>query len=270
MLYLGISRHASFSEGRVTDDAAIFSAVCALIQDAGYDVVQIPESVLVTDGLPADLTIDGIFHMARSEQALSLIEAYSQQGIPVFNAPKAVRNCLRAGLYGLLTEAGIPMPQSLVTETGTETVWNTFPCWVKGQGVRYVQNGPELEQSINAECQNAGNGAKVLLQSHVPGIIVKFYGVADTFFSCRQVTDAAQGRFGQEQHNDLTPASFSRDALRGIALKAAECAGLTIYGGDAIVTPQGQILVIDLNDWPSFRSCREEAAMAISELIMKQ
>ena len=36
-----------------------------------------------------------------------------------------------------------------------------------------------------------------------------------------------------------------------------------MYGGDAIVTSDGDFYIIDFNDWPSFASCREAAAEAI-------
>jgi len=45
---------------------------------------------------------------------------------------------------------------------------------------------------------------------------------------------------------------------------------LDIYGGDAIVTSDNQIYIIDLNDWPSFGKCQNEAAPAIADLILNQ
>ena len=39
-----------------------------------------------------------------------------------------------------------------------------------------------------------------------------------------------------------------------------------LYGGDAIITDDIAYL-IDLNDWPSFSSCREAAADAIALLV---
>ena len=42
----------------------------------------------------------------------------------------------------------------------------------------------------------------------------------------------------------------------------------TIYGGDAIIADDTAYL-IDLNDWPSFSACREDAAKAIAQLIKK-
>ncbi|MFS6554926.1 hypothetical protein VPJ68_05445, partial [Parabacteroides distasonis] len=42
-----------------------------------------------------------------------------------------------------------------------------------------------------------------------------------------------------------------------------------MYGGDAIVTADGNFVIIDFNDWPSFSRCRDEAAEAIAEYVKK-
>ena len=42
-----------------------------------------------------------------------------------------------------------------------------------------------------------------------------------------------------------------------------------IYGGDVIIGSDGIARLIDLNDWPSFSACREEAADAIAGLVLK-
>ena len=40
----------------------------------------------------------------------------------------------------------------------------------------------------------------------------------------------------------------------------AQALELEVWGGDAIVTPAGEIFVIDVNAWPSFALFRDEAA----------
>jgi glutathione synthase/RimK-type ligase-like ATP-grasp enzyme len=56
--------------------------------------------------------------------------------------------------------------------------------------------------------------------------------------------------------------------MRDIVTKAANAVGLDIYGGDCIVNNNGDIQLIDLNDFPSFSSVRDEAAKKIAEFIM--
>jgi hypothetical protein len=51
--------------------------------------------------------------------------------------------------------------------------------------------------------------------------------------------------------------------LQRLAEHAARLTGVAVFGGDAIVTPEGRPVLIDLNDWPSFSRCREDAAKEI-------
>ena len=63
-----------------------------------------------------------------------------------------------------------------------------------------------------------------------------------------------------------TPAEhpFSLADLKTTADAAARHFGRLIYGGDAIVRPDGRFFLIDFNDWPSFGSCTQAAAEAIA------
>ena len=42
-----------------------------------------------------------------------------------------------------------------------------------------------------------------------------------------------------------------------------------IYGGDAVIDEKGKIWFIDFNDFPSFSSCRDQAARAIAERVIQ-
>ena len=57
----------------------------------------------------------------------------------------------------------------------------------------------------------------------------------------------------------LDPAQLARAVRR-----AALALGLDVYGGDAIVTRAGGIVLLDVNAWPSFALYREEAAERIA------
>ena len=51
---------------------------------------------------------------------------------------------------------------------------------------------------------------------------------------------------------------------------AAETLGLYVYGGDAIISPDGTVSIIDINDWPSFAPVRDEASREIAKLILRK
>jgi hypothetical protein len=56
--------------------------------------------------------------------------------------------------------------------------------------------------------------------------------------------------------------------MRAICQKASEVLDVKIYGGDCIISPEGDIRIIDFNDWPSFAPCRNEAAPHIAKCVM--
>ncbi|MBQ4146368.1 MAG: hypothetical protein II593_00190, partial [Prevotella sp.] len=60
---------------------------------------------------------------------------------------------------------------------------------------------------------------------------------------------------------------FDVESLRRDADIVAEAIGIQVYGGDCIVREDGSYVIIDFNDWPSFASCREDAASAIASLV---
>ncbi|MBR1446917.1 MAG: hypothetical protein IJ586_07535, partial [Alloprevotella sp.] len=82
---------------------------------------------------------------------------------------------------------------------------------------------------------------------------------------------ASFSKFGNERINGRAVGyEFDVKALQSIAATAARTIGFDIFGGDAVITAQGEIFIIDFNDWPSFSSCREEAAEAIAKHLWKQ
>ena len=58
------------------------------------------------------------------------------------------------------------------------------------------------------------------------------------------------------------------EQLKDICRSAAEALDVIIYGGDCIVSPDGEIRIIDFNDWPSFAPCRNEAAPFIAKCVL--
>ncbi len=60
---------------------------------------------------------------------------------------------------------------------------------------------------------------------------------------------------------------FDPEALARLVRKAAGALGLEIYGGDAIAAKTGDLVLLDLNAWPSFARFREDAATAIASYL---
>lgn len=126
------------------------------------------------------------------------------------------------------------------------------PCWVKRNGyaedpsdVVFAPTEAARQQAVRA--MRARGISDIVCQRHREGREVKFYGVGRSFFRPEGLT-----------------------ALRDKAFEATAEKGLEIWGGDAVIGAGGDIHIIDLNDWPSFSSCREEAAKAIAHYALHQ
>jgi len=111
----------------------------------------------------------------------------------------------------------------------------------------------ELERGL-AEFAARGIGLAAV-QAHVPGPVVKFYGVAggDLFHAYLADTGAP-----------VTPDLVDPEALRTLAFRAAARLRLDIFGGDVVIADRRRPVLIDLNDWPSFAPIRDLAARAIA------
>ncbi len=96
---------------------------------------------------------------------------------------------------------------------------------------------------------------QAVFQKHCEGDEVKFYAVNGKRLFWPYYPRECEGH------------PFDEKALRTLADRAAQALGLTIYGGDAIISPDGDITLIDLNDWPSFAPCRGAAASAIAKYL---
>lgn len=270
MRILGISRAELFSPNRITGDRAVFQAVASELKSRGYEVICISEDELIEKGIPAGT--DSIFQMARSGKAISVL---GQVTIPVTNTVQAVKNCSRALQISILQGTGL-IPESIISTTdAVPSRWNIYPSWIKRADSHAVESGDVKYVHDQAECAAAIKGfsergiRECVLQAHVQGWIVKFYGVKGYgLVDCYTATEK-DGKFGLERYNDSPDAaSVDFSLLASAAGKAAGLLGVEVYGGDAVVGPDGTISIVDMNDWPSFRTCTVGAAQKIADLII--
>src|SRR6185437_1003254 len=103
--------------------------------------------------------------------------------------------------------------------------------------------------------------AEVAVQRHVPGPVVKFYGVNRGHFF--RWFDPASGPAGARPPADEA-------ALQRLAFEAAEVLGLEIFGGDIALPSAAAPVLIDINDWPSFAPFRRDAAAAIAGYVYER
>ena len=261
----GIRRGNQFSPNHIGNDAAIFALTAQHLRKLGCDVNEYIES----DLLLQDPKEKGIFNMVRDWK--SIHKLHSGYGI---------ENCTREKMTRLLLSNHISHPASLILRTDedpTEALEKAgfFNCWIKRgdfhaihrEDVTYVRN-PEEARSILKEYAIRGIPSAVI-NEHLVGDLVKFYGVAGTdFFYWFYPSNMHHSKFGLEVINGTAKGiPFDEAQLRLLCHKAAEVLNIHIYGGDCIVSEDGVMRIIDFNDWPSFAPCREEAAPNIARRI---
>ena len=206
-----------------------------------------------------------VLTMAQSARALEILEAQQKRGVRIINSIASVRNSYRGPLIRLLEEAGLPIPRSEIVAT-EEAERRAFfegadSCWLKrgdvhamdaDDVVRVGSPGEWLAAICHFKERKIG---EILIQEHVEGDVIKFYGAGKaSYFSA----------FLASTGEEITSGTGE---LRRLACEAAEAVGLEIYGGDAISTPEQDVVLIDFNDWPSFSRCRESAANSIAGYI---
>lgn len=284
MNVLGISRSPRFSPNSVDRDMAIFTAVASRMQRGGNDVSIISEDLYVAVDLSE---FDLVFSMARGRDVLTeLAEAEQQLNLKVVNSAQGLLQANRVQLVTTLAEASVPQPRLQVInitsseESDLQLLVNdltlSYPLWLKrGDAcaqrpgdVCFINNQSELMEALSFYAVNGVHA--IVAEAHVHGDLVKFYGVegSDFFFITYPTETNNFSKFGLEQHNGKplhTP--FDVKALKTAADRAAKAIGCIVYGGDAIISSEGQFVVIDFNDWPSFSACRKEAAKAIANRL---
>ena len=266
----GIFRESAHSPGRETDDTEILRLTGKHLEARGFRVViQSPEDIA---GLPAERP-RGVFMMCEQLAILAHLRELAARGVPHVNTPQAVLNTYRDRMIALLDEAAVSfVPSRLVTTAGVEEV-GALPLWVKRADVHNTQDGDvTFAATPDAVCAAlAGLAARgmrqAVLQPHVAGDLVKFYGIGGNARA-----DGTPAWFRWFYHKNQTLAGHPLDpvALGRAVRRAAAAMGLEVYGGDAIVTATGAIVLIDVNAWPSFALYRDEASAAIAEHLARR
>jgi len=264
----GIYRELAHSPGRETDDAEILRATAEELRSRGYDV-----SLKAPDELP-DAPSDGevppfLFVMCEKVPAVERLAVWERSGARIVNRPSGIRNTDRERTISLFQRHGVPFPESVLVETAAARAAFPGPCWIKRGDVHATHTedvvfaGDEDALSEGLARLSSRGIARAVVQRHVAGDLVKFYGVAS------HSNGGGPSWFQWFYHRDqnISRYPFDQNALAAATTRAADALGLEVYGGDAIVARSGAISVIDLNAWPSFALFRSQAAGHIAALL---
>lgn len=273
----GVMRAGVFSPNHIGNDAAIFNLVAEQLRKRGCTLDVYSEEQFDK----AEIKERFILNMCRRKRSIERLQQMEDNGAVVVNSGYGIQNCTRERMARILRGCGIPYPETFIVETDEKVkdrlVKADFnACWVKkGEGhtmhredvafARHPQEAQELVQEFFLR-----GIRKAVINRHVPGDLVKFYGVANTnFFYWFYPADVRSTRYTPDPATatSLDHAPFELDTLKRLCAKASEVLDVKIYGGDCIISPDGAITIIDFDDWPSFAPCRTTAAPVIARMV---
>jgi len=267
---VAIYRSPSYSplQHRV-NDTAILDATVGLLEAEGWRATKTTELEVEQGRLPA---AELYLNMCQGSLAAEQLMPLESDGVVVVNRPSSALNCHRYRLVRRLSDSTLPFPLTLILASSaalppSAQLGALSPdgqkLWIKRGDVHAERPEDVVATTLDglAEALRAFTGRGipwVALQEHVPGPVVKFYGVTDGRFFNWYGADA--GFAGERPQVD-------ENRLKALAFEAAAILGLEVFGGDVALPEPDRPVLIDINDWPSFAPFRDAAARAIAAYI---
>ncbi|MEU6892558.1 hypothetical protein ABZ934_12335 [Streptomyces sp. NPDC046557] len=192
---------------------------------------------------------------------LTLLEAAAATGMTTVNDARSIRGVRDKALAAALGRArGLPLPPTYAVarpELLAEIPASEYPLVVKpadgssGRAVHLVASPDRLAALLP---RLAGEGM-LIAQPYVPnsGTDIKVYCVGGELFATERRSPLHPDRSVRERRVPL-PAEVA-----AIAAQVGAVYGLDLYGLDVLLGPEGPV-VVDVNDFPSFRQVPEAAA----------
>jgi glutathione synthase/RimK-type ligase-like ATP-grasp enzyme len=262
---LGLYREKEYSPGRhQSNDALLLDQIAHRLREREFavDLMTLEEANGARSGAAL------VFSMCQGRAALEDLARWERDGVRVMNSPEAALNTHRDRLPALMVAARLPFPQTNLVNTDQVPDLHGLDLdegiWLKRgdvhasvtADVQWIDSLERLQAGLADFAQRGINLAA--LQAHRAGDEIKFYGVGGGAF------------FHWFYSRNARKHPFDSARLQELGNQAAAAAGLDVFGGDVIVSPSGELTLIDLNDWPSFAPCRERAAYAIADFITKR
>ena len=270
-------RAGAFSPNHIGNDAAIFNLVAEQLRKRGCEVNVYSEEQLCS----GEVTEPVVLNMCREQRSIAVLQQMEDNGVLVINSGYGIENCTRERMTRILLGSNIPYPESLIVDTD-EGVRDALKaahierCWLKRgdfhamhkEDVCYARHSEEAQEILQEFFLRGIKRA--VINRHLEGDLIKFYGLADnSYFYWFYPFESQHSKYGAEAINGKPRhLPFDPERLKAISVKAAEVLDVKIFGGDCILGEDGSMAIIDLNDWPSFAPCRNEAAPYIARYVM--
>lgn len=273
----GIMRAGAYSPNHIGNDAAIFNATADQLRKRGCTVNIYSEEQFNSGKVKERV----ILNMCREQESIKRLQDMEDDGCIVVNSGYGIENCTRERMTRILMGHNIPYPDSVIVNTDEAVVSQLRKaginnCWIKRgdfhamhkEDVSYVRHAEEAQEVLQEYFYRGIKRA--VINRHLVGDLIKFYGIHNSpIFFWFYPFDEGHSKYGLEAINGKSKGiDFDIERLKGICHDAAEALGVEVYGGDCIVSPEGDIRIIDFNDWPSFAPCRNEAAPFIAKAVL--
>lgn len=271
----GIMRAGMFSPNRIGSDAAIFNIVAEQLRKRGCEVRLYSEEQFIGGAVDEHI----LLNMCREQRSIALLQEREDGGDLVINSGYGIENCGRERLWRILRGSNIPYPDSIAvnTDEGIRDLLikhHMTQCWIKRadyqslhkEDVSYVRHAEEAQEVLQEYFLRGI--PRAVITRHIEGDLIKFYGVAGTnFFYSFLPFERHEPRKGEPARTLEAPQA---ERLAQMCRAASDVLDVKIYGGDAIIDSEGNITIIDFDDWPSFGPCRNEAAPFIAKCVMAE
>lgn len=268
MRALGILRELQNSPGRESDDALVLKAVMDQLSILKTETtVMTPEEFDRADVSGYDMIVPMCETYPR---LMRLKKLEAETGVVMVNPADSVLGCYRTRmLASFAATPGLSYPPTEVRRTTREA--NAAAPAFEAEGGYWVKRG-DVHNTCSYDVVFARTWGEVdavrrefesreikdmAVQRHTDGDLIKFYGVGP-------------GQWFTWFYHDPSTARrlpFEIEDLAAQAELAAAAVKVEAFGGDAIVTPEGRIFIIDINSWPSFARVRAEAAVQIARRL---
>ncbi|MFF3456862.1 RimK family alpha-L-glutamate ligase [Streptomyces sp. NPDC002730] len=192
---------------------------------------------------------------------LTLLEAAAAAGMTTVNDARSIRGVRDKALAAAIGRSrGLPLPQTYAAarpELLAEIPASEYPLVVKpadgssGRAVHLVSS-PDRLAAMLPELAREG---MLIAQPYVtnPGIDVKVYCVGGELYATERCSPLHPDRSVKERRVPLSA------EVAGIVAQVGAVYGLDLYGVDVLLGPDGPV-VVDVNDFPSFRQVPDAAA----------
>ncbi|WP_218028339.1 ATP-grasp domain-containing protein [Nocardia yamanashiensis] len=198
---------------------------------------------------------------------LGLLEAAAAAGLTTVNDARSIRGVrdkVQAAM--IAADSGLPVPATWAAARLRDLArvpGSRYPLVVKpadgssGRGVRLIRRPEHLDVLID---EGAADSVHIA-QPYVPnsGVDLKVYSVRGQLFGTERTSPLAGAGSADR------PVRLNRE-VRKIAARVGEVFGLDLFGVDIVIGPDGPV-VVDVNDFPSFRQVPDAVATVAQAIV---